>query len=74
MFISEDIPGDRFKLWEHAEVMMLESLQELAFGLGANAVVELEISMDPFAKAQRDKEPGLALYAVGTAAKLEALF
>ncbi len=73
LFVSDDIQGDRFKLWEGAEVMALTSLQELAFALGANAVVGLDISMNPFTKAEPDGEIGLALQVVGTAARLEDL-
>ncbi len=45
-----------------------------ARSLGANAVVGLEVTLDPFARSAENEATGLRLHAVGTAAKLEPLF
>ena len=39
-----------------------------------NAVVGLEVTLDPFARKEETDASGLRLHAVGTAAKLEPLF
>jgi hypothetical protein len=59
--------------WTKAERELLESLRDKARGLGANAVVGPEVTLDPFGKSE-EGATGLRLHAVGTAAKLEPLF
>ena len=53
---------------------LLESLRDKARTLGANAVVGLEVTLDPFARNSENDATGLRLHAIGTAAKLEPLF
>ena len=62
-----------WRTWSKAERELLESLRDKARGLGANAVVGLEVTLDPFALSEKGTT-GLRLHAVGTAAKLEPLF
>ncbi len=73
LFLEDDLVVDRSEAWAKAERELLESLRDKARGLGANAVVGLEVTLDPFAKTE-DGATGLRLHAVGTAAKLEPLF
>ncbi len=75
LFLSDDSIEDRTAAWTRAERELLEALREKARTLGANAVVGLEVTLDPFAQSTEEKEgTGLRLHAVGTAAKLEPLF
>jgi hypothetical protein len=74
MFLADDAVEDRSVAWGKAERELLESLRDKARNLGANAVVGLEITLDPFARAEATGNTGLRLHAVGTAAKLEPLF
>ena len=48
---------------------LVKGLQDKAYKLGANAVVGLEITIDPFAEEGNKK--GVRFLVVGTAAKLE---
>ncbi len=74
LFLEDGSAEDRSEAWMKAERELLESLRDKARSLGANAVVGLEVTLDPFAKAADSEATGLRLHAVGTAAKLEALF
>ncbi len=74
LFLEDDSVEDRVEAWTRAERELLESLREKARSLGANAVVGLEVTLDPFAQAEEKDVTGLRLHAVGTAAKLEPLF
>ncbi len=75
LFLSDDSVEDRSAAWTRAERELLESLREKARTLGANAVVGLEVTLDPFSQScENEKDTGLRLHAVGTAAKLEPLF
>lgn len=74
LFLEDDSVDDRVEAWTRAERELLESLREKARSLGANAVVGLEVTLDPFAQAEEQEKTGLRLHAVGTAAKLEPLF
>ncbi len=74
LVLPDDSVEDRSAAWTRAERELLESLREKARSLGANAVVGLEVTLDPFAKAEEKDVTGLRLHAVGTAAKLEPLF
>ncbi len=75
LFLEDDPETDRSDAWTKAERELLESLRDKARGLGANAVVGLEVTLDPFAQSTNSSEgTGLRLHAVGTAAKLEPLF
>ena len=74
LFLEDSAVDDRSEAWAKAERELLESLRDKARGLGANAVVGLEVTLDPFAHHNETEAPGLRLHAVGTAAKLEPLF
>jgi uncharacterized protein YbjQ (UPF0145 family) len=74
LFLQDDQVEDRSEAWTKAERELLESLRDKARLLGANAVVGLEVTLDPFAHAPESDATGLRLHAVGTAAKLEPLF
>jgi len=74
LFLEDSSVEDRSEAWSKAERELLESLREKARALGANAVVGLEVTLDPFAKSEEKDATGLRLHAVGTAAKLEPLF
>jgi uncharacterized protein YbjQ (UPF0145 family) len=74
LFLQDDQVEDRSSAWTKAERELLESLRDKARLLGANAVVGLEVTLDPFAHATDSDATGLRLHAVGTAAKLEPLF
>jgi uncharacterized protein YbjQ (UPF0145 family) len=53
-----------------AEHELLEALGDKARALGANAVLALEMSLDPFARSDAGAS-GTTLHAVGTAVRLE---
>ncbi len=74
IFLADESVEDRSESWSKAERELLESLRDKARSLGANAVVGLEITLDPFARDEKTDCTGLRLHAVGTAAKLEPLF
>ncbi len=74
LFLEDESVEDRFASWSKAERELLESLRDKARTLGANAVVGLEVTLDPFSRCADSGATGLRLHAVGTAAKLEALF
>ena len=74
LFLLDDSVKDRSEAWSKAERELLESLRDKARSLGANAVVGLEVTLDPFARSADGASTGLRLHAVGTAAKLEPLF
>ena len=74
LFLEDDRVEDRTEAWSKAERELLESLRDKARALGANAVVGLEVTLDPFARSSENDMTGLRLHAVGTAAKLEPLF
>jgi uncharacterized protein YbjQ (UPF0145 family) len=73
LFLEDKTVDDRSEAWSKAERELLESLRDKARALGANAVVGLEVTLDPFALSEKGTT-GLRLHAVGTAAKLEPLF
>ena len=74
LFLPDDSLEDRTAAWTRAERELLESLRDKARTLGANAVVGLEVTLDPFAHDEDKEGTGLRLHVVGTAAKLEPLF
>jgi uncharacterized protein YbjQ (UPF0145 family) len=74
LFLEDSLVEDRSAAWSKAERELLEALRDKARALGANAVVGLEVTLDPFAQAADSGATGLRLHAVGTAAKLEPLF
>ena len=64
------VPGtDPFE-WEKAQTELLEMLKLRTAVLGGNAVVGMEVSLDPF--AEQDGARGLRLSVLGTAARLES--
>lgn len=73
LYVPDSEVTDRMASWMKAEAELLASLRDRAWQLGANAVVGLEVLLDPFA-SHRELGPGLRLHAVGTAARLEPLF
>ena len=74
LFLEDESVEDRGEAWSKAERELLEALRDKARSLGANAVVGLEVTLDPFARHPETEATGLRLHAVGTAAKLEPLF
>ena len=58
LFLQDDQVEDRSSAWSKAERELLESLRDKARLLGANAVVGLEVTLDPFARAQRLRRDG----------------
>ena len=74
LFLEDNSVDDRTEAWTKAERELLEALRDKARGLGANAVVGLEVTLDPFARLEETDVTGLRLHAVGTAARLEPLF
>jgi len=74
LLLEDEAVEDRTEAWTKAERELLESLRDKARSLGANAVVGLEVTLDPFARLEDTETTGLRLHAVGTAAKLEPLF
>jgi uncharacterized protein YbjQ (UPF0145 family) len=73
MFLEYGSGEDREEACYKALTELLEGIRTHAHDLGANAVVGLEITFDPFAVHPKSGCSGLSLYAVGTAAKLEPL-
>ena len=73
IFLRDSDVKDRCSEWVAAQSQLLEKLRNHARVKRANAVIGLEMSLDPFARCPRSGASGLHLYAVGTAAKLEAL-
>lgn len=69
----ELVTSDCDEAWPAAESILLERLREKAAKMGANAVVGLDITLNPFA-IHSDGSRRLYLRAAGTAAKLEKLF
>jgi len=74
LFLEDNDFEDRSQAWGKGERELLESLRDKARTLGANAVVGLEVTLDPFARNSENDATGLRLHAIGTAAKLEPLF
>lgn len=74
LWADDGVESEREAAWVKAEAKLLEKLREKAFQLGANAVVGLDITLNPFAVHSVTNVPGLYLHAVGTAAKLEKVF
>ena len=60
--------------WEKAEVEVMDSLRLKTHALGGNAVVGVEVTADPWGTCKKTGATGLVVMAVGTAARLEALF
>jgi uncharacterized protein YbjQ (UPF0145 family) len=73
IFLHDSDVKDRSSEWVAAQSELLDKLRNHARVKRANAVIGLEMSLDPFARCPRSGASGLHLYAVGTAAKLEAL-
>ena len=73
-FLPDDENIDRSDSWSKAVLELLEKLRAMASVLGANSVVGVEVTLDPFALCPTTGEKGLKLLAVGTAALLEPLF
>lgn len=65
---------DRSDAWEKAQRELLEAMRDRARERGANAVVGMDVTLDPFWVIEGSDRTGLLLRAVGTAAKLEPLF
>lgn len=54
-----------------AILKLLDRLRAKASTRGANAVVAVEVTLDPFARSPETQGPGMRLHVVGTAARLE---
>jgi hypothetical protein len=70
VFVPDGAP-DRAQRWEAATEEALAMLVERARALGANAVVSLQVELDPFASASHGGARGLRIRVAGTAAQLE---
>jgi hypothetical protein len=70
--VERFFPAERLRgkaAWSKAGRELLDALRDEARALGANAVVGLAISVDPFA-VSRSGEKGMRLHAAGTAVSL----
>lgn len=73
IFLRDSEVTDRSAEWAQAQWRVLELLRRRARVKRANAVIGIEMSLDPFACCARSGASGLHLHAVGTAANLEWL-
>lgn len=67
------VPDAQHREWDECHRELLDTLRASAFALGANTVVAVEVSMDPWSHHPATGELGLHLFAIGTAACLEPL-
>jgi hypothetical protein len=67
-FLADDLI-ESSAAFSKAEHELLESLRDKARTLGANGVVGLEVTVDPFARSETG-ESGIWLRAVGTAVRV----
>lgn len=72
LFVADVDEAERCESWEQAEHRLICTLRGKAFALGANTVVGIETTLDPFAVSAGGRV-GLRLEAKGTAARLEPL-
>ncbi len=72
IFVDDKEPARR-SAWMKGLLELLERLRNKARVLCANAVVNLEITLDPFAYSNDGARPGVRLSAQGTAVILESL-
>lgn len=70
LFLEDDPVESYPAVYSKAERELFESLCDKAHGLGANAVVGLDVTVDPFARHPKTDVTGLRLHAVGTAVDL----
>ena len=70
IFVDDCEPAHAFD-WIKAQFEVLERLRDKARVLCANAVVSLEITLDPFACTDDGERSGVRLSAQGTAVTLE---
>lgn len=70
-FLPDSDVYDRAAEWEELEQWVLEQVAERALFLGGNAVVGLEVHLDPF--FERNGKVGLRVHACGTVAVLREL-
>ena len=70
VFVDDKEPGRR-SAWTKSLLELLEKLRNTARVFCANAVVNLEITLDPFAYTNDGARSGLRLSAQGTAVVLE---
>ena len=73
LFLEDRDAPDRASAWAEAQLEVLEVLRERARIKQANAVIGVELVLDPFARCPRSGASGLYLCAVGTAAMLHPL-
>jgi uncharacterized protein YbjQ (UPF0145 family) len=73
IFLRDAEVMDRVGEWTEAQLDLLELLRERARLKHANAVIGVEMNLDPFARCPRSGAIGLHLYAMGTAARLERI-
>ena len=72
IYVDDKEPGRR-SAWINALLELLERLRDKARVFCANAVVNLEITVDPFAYTKDGACSGIRLSAQGTAVILESL-
>ena len=72
IFVDDREP-DRRRAWDKAHRELLESVRDRARARGANAVVGLELCIDPFACGPDGDGCGVRFTAEGAAVVLEAL-
>lgn len=73
LWTPDVVESEREAAWVDAEARLFEKLREKAEKLGANAVVGLDVTINPFATNEVTLVPGLLFKATGTAAKLEMI-
>ena len=75
LFLHDELPQNRVAacaMWGKAVQELLEALRDRARSLGANAVVGLAVSLDPFARSKSGVK-GMRLRSVGTAVRADPL-
>ncbi len=75
LFLHDELPQNRVAacaMWGKAVQELLEALRDRARALGANAVVGLAVSLDPFARSKSGVK-GMRLRSVGTAVRTDPL-
>ena len=69
LFLESGLDHDRSGAWSKAERELLESIRDRARAVGANAVVGLEVTVDPFARSDAGVK-GIRCSAAGTAVRI----
>ncbi len=69
LFLESGLDHDRSGAWSKAERELLESIRDRARAVGANAVVGIEVTVDPFARSDAGVK-GIRCSAAGTAVRI----